>query len=382
MSRVDQIVSKVFLSMLVVALFGCDGKRDGAAKVEETKETTSVAEAKAEEVKTQEAQQPVVTVSYAELPADAVLASVGGTSFTKGECEENVATLRDLLVKKNPRLKIEGRLERVEAQMRKNALTRFVITAVIMAAAKDKGVESSKEIRSKMEVQYARVFGKRKDDYAKMVARLAPSQRTTISHMLEAEVAVESYLQAVHSAELSVTDADVSNQVAQTVRYNAAMVLTNATTLAQASNVLARVRSGEDFGKLADELSQDPEKEQGGDIGFKSSGDYCGDDAAYWRAVSMLKPGEITDVMTTSEGYEIVKFAGETKVDKDEAEDFRHQRRLARILWRRAMIFNDDPVFIRRELMKDRRNEVIEKVFGELSEKFPVTYPHGKNIIR
>ena len=366
-------MNRIFGVAFIVAAFalcGCDNKSDNNAKNQE--------KAKAAEKSTTNA---TARLSYAELPMNAVLAVVGKHEFSKAICEENVTALVDLFKKKRPKASIKT-IDRVSRQMRLNALSRFVISATISADAEAKGIKPTSAQQQRMEAKYARAFGRKKDDFKKMEARLTSVQRSAIKRMFDAELMVETYLENIHGPELIVSDSQLSNQVAQTIRYNAAMAQTNAIALAAASNALARARSGEDFGKLADELSQDPEKKLGGDIGFKSAGDYLGDDVAYWRAVSALKPGEITDVLTTSEGYEIVKFSGKTRVDEDETEEFKNQRRLSRILWRRAIIFDVNPQFIRREMIAERRNEVLEKALGELAQKYPVSYPYGKDVMR
>lgn len=73
----------------------------------------------------------------------------------------------------------------------------------------------------------------------------------------------------------------------------------------QATDALARVKKGEDFGKLATELSQDPgSKDKGGDLGFVAPDGVVKEiaDAAF-----ALKPGEVSGVVQTKFGYHIIK---------------------------------------------------------------------------
>jgi peptidyl-prolyl cis-trans isomerase C len=73
---------------------------------------------------------------------------------------------------------------------------------------------------------------------------------------------------------------------------------------AKADAVLKRAKSGEDFGKLAQENSADGSAAQGGDLNYFGRGQMVPafDDAAF-----KLKPGEISDVVTTQFGYHIIK---------------------------------------------------------------------------
>ena len=69
--------------------------------------------------------------------------------------------------------------------------------------------------------------------------------------------------------------------------------------------VLKRAKAGEDFAALAKENSQDPSASQGGDLGFFPRGRMV---PAFDQAVFALKPGEISEVVTTEFGYHIIKL--------------------------------------------------------------------------
>ena len=74
----------------------------------------------------------------------------------------------------------------------------------------------------------------------------------------------------------------------------------------KAEEVLNRIRSGEDFNKLAQEFSTDTSnKDKGGDLGWFSHGDMVKEfsDAAF-----ALKPGEVSNVVETRYGYHIIKL--------------------------------------------------------------------------
>jgi peptidyl-prolyl cis-trans isomerase C len=70
--------------------------------------------------------------------------------------------------------------------------------------------------------------------------------------------------------------------------------------------ILKRVKAGEDFAKLARENSDDGSKEQGGDLGFFQQGRMVPE---FDKMAFSLKPGEVSDVVTTQFGYHIIKVS-------------------------------------------------------------------------
>jgi peptidyl-prolyl cis-trans isomerase C len=68
--------------------------------------------------------------------------------------------------------------------------------------------------------------------------------------------------------------------------------------------VLKRAKSGEDFAALAKQHSQDGSARQGGDLGYFERGEMV---PAFSDAAFSLKPGQISEVVTTQFGYHILK---------------------------------------------------------------------------
>jgi foldase protein PrsA len=78
----------------------------------------------------------------------------------------------------------------------------------------------------------------------------------------------------------------------------------NADAKVRADEILAKVKSGEDFGELAKQYSQDTNAASGGDKGYFKKGANLPEIEA---AAFSLKAGEISNVIKTVVGYEIIK---------------------------------------------------------------------------
>jgi type I site-specific restriction-modification system R (restriction) subunit len=79
----------------------------------------------------------------------------------------------------------------------------------------------------------------------------------------------------------------------------------NAVTKKKAEDALARVKAGEDFAKVAQEVSQDPgSAANGGDLGFFGKGKMVPE---FETAAFALKVGEVSGLVKTTYGYHIIK---------------------------------------------------------------------------
>ncbi len=112
---------------------------------------------------------------------------------------------------------------------------------------------------------------------------------------------------------------------------------------ARAKRAYERANAGEDFAKLARELSADPgSKESGGDLGFAERGDFV---APFADAVWSMKPGEIRGPVKTEFGWHVIKLEG---VAEESVRSF------------------DE---VRAELEPEMRRAQVEKAFGDAQEE-------------
>lgn len=85
----------------------------------------------------------------------------------------------------------------------------------------------------------------------------------------------------------------------------------------RAESLLARIRAGEDFAKLASEFSEDPgSKSKGGDLDYFSRGQMVPE---FEAAAFALKPGEVSQLVETQFGFHIIKVEDKRIAPLDES---------------------------------------------------------------
>lgn len=89
--------------------------------------------------------------------------------------------------------------------------------------------------------------------------------------------------------------------------------------LARAQAALARIEAGEDFGKVAGEVSEEPgAKARGGLLSPGRKGTWVRE---FWEAASALDVGEHSGIVETEYGYHVIKLEDRTIVPLEEVRD-------------------------------------------------------------
>jgi peptidyl-prolyl cis-trans isomerase C len=155
----------------------------------------------------------------------------------------------------------------------------------------------------------------------------------------QAQIAIEKMMSAQAATATEATDAEARDfynknpeqfKRPETVRASHILLLidpkaddtTKKQATAKIAAVLKRAKSGEDFAALAQQNSQDGSAQQGGDLGFFPKEKMVPE---FTNVAFALKPGEISDVVTTPFGVHIIKVtdrkpAGTVPLDEVTAE--------------------------------------------------------------
>lgn len=212
---------------------------------------------------------------------DDVVAKIGDRKITISEFNKMLGYLdseKQKLIEKNP-------------QMKENVLQQYIQRIVISEIAKKKGFDNNPELKEQLELM--------KDNY----------------------IAIE-YLKKEVTNKVEVSEEDItayyeSNKdefkTPEMVRSRHILIKTGPTASdndkkkakEKAEEILKKIKAGEDFAKLAADISDDTgSKTKGGELGFFPKGRMVKpfEDAAF-----SLKPGEVSEIVETQFGYHIIK---------------------------------------------------------------------------
>jgi peptidyl-prolyl cis-trans isomerase C len=248
----------------------------------------------------------------AQLPE--VLARVNGEPVTKFDFDR---LIKNMEVSANQPVSMLPEDRRNEVL--RNALNQLVTYTVLLQEARARKISVSdaeidqniKQMRSQFPTEEA--FKKALDSRNMTIDKLKSDARIdmTINKMMEAEIA---NLPAPTDAQVREFYDKNPDKFKQDESVRASHILfrvaenadeaTKKKTLAEAQSVLKQARSGADFGELAKKYSADGSAQQGGDLNFFTHGQMVPE---FDKAAFALKPGEISDIVTTQFGYHIIK---------------------------------------------------------------------------
>ena len=169
-------------------------------------------------------------------------------------------------------------------------------------------------LREKTVLAKARQDGLQRDaSFEKEIEKFKAHQADQLADYKDT-LLVESYLRKLRSKDLAVTDAEVQAYYDQHAEFYthpqeimASHILVN--TREEAETVLARLKNGESFEKLAHELSRDPgSAARGGRLDPFRHGTLVPE---FEQAAFALKKGQISNVVQTQFGFHIIKKLGQ-----------------------------------------------------------------------
>jgi peptidyl-prolyl cis-trans isomerase C len=241
----------------------------------------------------------------------AVVARVNGEDVKKEDFERMIKSMETQAGQQIPP-------DRRDEIMR-NALDQLVVYTLLSQESKARGIKiEDKDIEAKIQeirgrFQTPAAFEKALKDRNETVEGLRQEARLDLSvtKLMEAELSTVPGPSDAEAKDFYAKNPD-QFKAPETVRASHILIrvepTADAATKAKAKttidSVLKKAKGGEDFAKLAQQYSQDGSAAQGGDLGPFPREQMVPE---FSNVAFSLKPGQISDVVTTQFGYHIIK---------------------------------------------------------------------------
>ncbi len=192
------------------------------------------------------------------------------------------------------------------AEVRKTILSEMVDRKLLLQEAQKQGVQVEPE-------ELAQEIRKYKSSYTelsfqKMLKERAFTQEEWVDIKKE-NLLIQKYLLGLNRAGVGQSDAELEKyyqehlkefQISESVHVR--QIVTD--TKEKAESILRRLQNGENFAKLAQDLSLSPDREKGGDLGFIKRGSFPRE----FEICFSMKPGEISPIIPSLYGFHLFKI--------------------------------------------------------------------------
>jgi peptidyl-prolyl cis-trans isomerase SurA len=305
---------------------------------------------------------------------DYVAAVVNQELVTAGEIDQRVARVRENAARGGNAASLPP-----DAELRQQVLDSLIEERVLVSQARDSGVRVD-------EVELDRA-----------VASVATQNQLTMPQLRERlrqegldygrfranlrdQIMVDRFREREVQARIRISDADIDQLIdkqrasaAAEAEYNLAQILVTvpenasdaviAERRARAERALSRVRGGEDFAAVAKEISEDGNRERGGEIGLRSTSRLP---ELFVEAARPLKVGEVAPrLLRSGAGFHVLKL-----VERREGNAFRVTQTHARHILLRPASSTDTEATVKRLADYKRSIERGSKKFEQLAREF------------
>ncbi len=201
----------------------------------------------------------------------------------------------------------------------RHAVDQLIGRTLVLQAAREAGIKvDPKEVAAAIEQQKKQIGGE--EAYAKAIAQAGLTE-AQLTVMEQDRITVQRYVETDLMSKAGTSDQEVRayydghptefqhpeqvrlRMILVTVKQGADQAQQDAAK-ARAEQALKRVQGGEDFAKVAQEVSEDPTKARGGEVGWVRKGLLLPElEPTVWA----LKAGEVSGVLQSKFGYHIFK---------------------------------------------------------------------------
>lgn len=245
---------------------------------------------------------------------DRIVAIVNSEVITLNELNDRFNTVVRQLQKQGTKLPPQD-------EMRKQLLERMINDQVQLQEAKDTGIRVDDATLDKTLQRIADENSLSMTEFRRLLEQDGVRWQK-FREEIRGEVTMQRLREREVEGNVNVTEAEVDTQIALEAReattdqeFRLAHILVlvpEQATSAQiearrkrAAQALSELRKGAEFAQISAQFSDAPDALQGGNLGWRPSGRLP---ALFLEALSPLKPGEVTDILRSANGFHIVKM--------------------------------------------------------------------------
>lgn len=315
---------------------------------------------------------------------DAVV-KIGDLSLTSAQLNRDTEVcLSAFLSKERPKAasrkkNVPKDIEKLRSRAEAMSLSAEINYMLVSCHAQNQNIEPSADALKKVEDEYSvSYFGKR-GRFGELASVLPQNDFKVIGEQVRKLAAVNTFVDRQYADKYRVAEQEIAEAWTNIVAHNKFVDETNACIYATARALVKRARDGEDFTQLADLHSQDEYMEPGGVLLGLHKDDYASDKPGVWTAISVLKPGEVTEPLDSDDGLAIFKLTSISNCqcsgeESSEEKDYHLQR----IIFHRALkqpYESADEVAI--ALKAQRKRQMWRQIIIDLTAENPLSFPNG-----
>ena len=307
--------------------------------------------------------------TFAGMEPGEVFARVGQATLTKQDVLDNISAMTKLACHKAGDQRSERRDKVIEANVKTGILPQFAQMQQMAAVISTNPVKIAKATYEDRLNSFYTNFTVKSEGPAQVRALLTAAEQKVIERTVNSQLELEAYVRQ-NCTNLTVTEFMITNALGKVRRWNDMIDATNAYAEATAKKISKLLEAGEDFGKLADRYSSDPEKKPGGLVDDHAAVWFSDGKSSYLDDFDKMKPGEVSSWLPSVEGKLIVKALGPDEKTKMP-------------LYQRIVLQKGEkyPEYTRAEIVRMGTDELLAKAYSEVlkaaAEAVSVEYPHG-----
>lgn len=252
---------------------------------------------------------------HAGEPLDRIIVVINDGVVLQSELDAAIADARQ-------QIKARGIADPPEDVLRSQVLERLILTKLQTQRATEAGVRVDDRELNEVITNIASQNGMTLQQFAESIKKDG-NDYLAVREQIRDQVVMSRLRQKEVDGRVSVTDQDVDLYLAtqgpdENKEYHLAHILIavpdgakneeRAKAKLKAEDLVRRLKGGADFAQLAIANSNGQQALQGGDLGWRKSGDLPG---LFATAAAKLSPGEVSEPLEAGSGYHIIKLVEE-----------------------------------------------------------------------